>query len=65
MLYVLCNFLISPIRLKFLKIKLKFQKLIQGLKILIISHWFTFTQQVQNNYKLNKFLLVFHYLTII
>jgi hypothetical protein len=30
----------------FLKIKLKLQKLIQGLQILIISHGLTFIQQV-------------------
>jgi hypothetical protein len=26
-------------------------------------HWFTFTQEIENNDKLNKFLFIFHYLT--
>jgi hypothetical protein len=60
---VFCNFLTNPIRLVFLGIRLKFQKFIQGMEILIVSHWFTFIQQVENNHKLNKFSLVLHYLT--
>jgi hypothetical protein len=62
---VFCNFPTNPIRLEFLGIILKFQKFIQGLKILKINHWLTFTQQAKNNYKLNKFSLNPHYLTII
>jgi hypothetical protein len=42
---------------------LMFWKPKQRLKMLIICHWLTFTQEVKSNEKLNKFMGVFHCLT--
>jgi hypothetical protein len=60
-LYVLYNLPTSPI---FFGERLKLQKLIQRMEILIINYWLTFTQQAENSCKPNKLSFILHYLTI-